>query len=108
MKMLSRQLLRTIKVNKNLSRSLSTSFNRFDIVKVPQMAESITEGTLKQWNKKLGEFVNQDEEVATIETDKIDVSVNAPQSGKITELFASEEDTVEVGADLFNFEPGEG
>lgn len=72
------------------------------------MAESITEGTLKQWNKKLGEFVSQDEEVATIETDKIDVSVNAPQSGKITELFASEEDTVEVGADLFNLEPGEG
>ena len=40
-------------------------------VKVPQMAESITEGTLKQWQKKLGEHVEQDEEVATIETDKV-------------------------------------
>ncbi|TIA81758.1 hypothetical protein E3P98_01802 [Wallemia ichthyophaga] len=88
-------------------RSLHTSTSLRDIVKVPQMAESITEGTLKQWNKKLGEFVSQDEEIATIETDKIDVSVNAPQSGKITELFASEEDTVEVGADLFNLQPGE-
>ncbi|EIM20161.1 CoA-dependent acyltransferase [Wallemia mellicola CBS 633.66] len=94
-------------IPKTQLRSLHTSASLRDIVKVPQMAESITEGTLKQWNKKLGEFVNQDEEVATIETDKIDVSVNAPQSGKITELFASEEDTVEVGADLFNLEAGE-
>ena len=89
-------------------RGLHTTTSLRDIVKVPQMAESITEGTLKQWNKKLGEYVAQDEEVATIETDKIDVSVNAPQAGKITELFASEEDTVEVGADLFNLEAGEG
>jgi 2-oxoglutarate dehydrogenase E2 component (dihydrolipoamide succinyltransferase) len=35
------------------------------------MAESITEGTLKQWNKAVGDFVNQDEEIATIETDKV-------------------------------------
>lgn len=42
-----------------------------ETVKVPQMAESISEGTLKQWNKKKGDFVNADEEVATIETDKV-------------------------------------
>ncbi|BFZ56782.1 2-oxoglutarate dehydrogenase complex E2 component [Savitreella phatthalungensis] len=77
-------------------------------VKVPQMAESLSEGTLKQWNKKVGDYVERDEEVATIETDKIDVSVNAPESGTITELLASEEDTVEVGQDLFKMEPGEG
>ena len=41
------------------------------IVKVPQMAESITEGTLKQWNKQVGDYVEQDEEIATIETDKV-------------------------------------
>jgi 2-oxoglutarate dehydrogenase E2 component (dihydrolipoamide succinyltransferase) len=41
------------------------------IVKVPQMAESITEGTLKQWSKKIGDYVEQDEEIATIETDKV-------------------------------------
>jgi 2-oxoglutarate dehydrogenase E2 component (dihydrolipoamide succinyltransferase) len=40
------------------------------IVKVPQMAESISEGTLKQWNKQIGDYVEQDEEIATIETDK--------------------------------------
>lgn len=72
------------------------------------MAESLSEGTLKQWTKQVGDFVERDEEVATIETDKIDISVNAPEAGKITEHLASEEDTVEVGQDLFKMEPGEG
>lgn len=72
------------------------------------MAESISEGTLKQWLKKTGDYVKVDEEVATIETDKIDVSVNAPKSGKIVEIMANEEDTVTVGQDLFKLEPGEG
>ncbi|KAF2121713.1 dihydrolipoyllysine-residue succinyltransferase component of 2-oxoglutarate dehydrogenase-like protein complex [Lophiotrema nucula] len=75
-------------------------------VKVPQMAESITEGTLKQWSKQVGDFVEQDEEIATIETDKIDVSVNAPEAGTIKEFLVSEEDTVTVGQDLVKLEPG--
>lgn len=78
-----------------------------ETVKVPEMAESISEGTLKQWLKKPGDFVKADEEVATIETDKIDVSVNAPKSGTITETLAEEEDTVTVGQDLFKLEPGD-
>lgn len=41
------------------------------VVQVPQMAESISEGTLKQWSKQIGDFVEQDEEIATIETDKV-------------------------------------
>lgn len=41
------------------------------VVKVPQMAESISEGTLKQFNKAIGDYVEQDEEIATIETDKV-------------------------------------
>ncbi|CAE6521210.1 unnamed protein product [Rhizoctonia solani] len=79
-----------------------------ETIKVPQMAESITEGTLKQWSKQVGDTVNQDDEIATIETDKIDVTVNAPISGKIVELLFNEEDTVTVGADMFRIEPGEG
>lgn len=43
-------------------------------VKVPQMAESISEGTLKQFTKQVGDFVEQDEEIATIETDKVRIS----------------------------------
>ncbi|KAI0049172.1 dihydrolipoamide succinyltransferase [Auriscalpium vulgare] len=84
----------------------STSLLKAETVKVPDMAESITEGTLKTWVKKVGDTVEADEEIATIETDKIDVSVNAPAAGKITELLANEEDTVTVGQELFRYEPG--
>ncbi|KAK4124221.1 dihydrolipoamide succinyltransferase [Parathielavia appendiculata] len=76
------------------------------IIKVPAMAESISEGTLKQWNKAVGDFVEQDEEIATIETDKIDVAVNAPEAGVIKEFLANEEDTVTVGQDLVRIELG--
>ncbi|KID92551.1 Dihydrolipoamide succinyltransferase [Metarhizium guizhouense ARSEF 977] len=76
------------------------------VVKVPQMAESISEGTLKQFSKSIGDFVEQDEEIATIETDKIDVAVNAPEAGTIKEFLVSEEDTVTVGQDLVRIELG--
>ncbi|KAI9707259.1 MAG: 2-oxoglutarate dehydrogenase complex E2 component [Candelina mexicana] len=72
------------------------------------MAESISEGTLKQWSKQIGDHVEQDEEIATIETDKIDVAVNAPQAGTIKEFLANEEDTVTVGQDLVKLELGGG
>lgn len=42
-----------------------------ETIKVPQMAESISEGTLKTWMKKVGDFVKADEEIASIETDKV-------------------------------------
>jgi len=70
------------------------------------MAESITEGTLKQFSKQIGDYVEQDEEIATIETDKIDVAVNAPEAGTIKEFLVNEEDTVTVGQDLLKMELG--
>ncbi|KAG8216809.1 hypothetical protein J3R82DRAFT_7060 [Butyriboletus roseoflavus] len=78
-----------------------------ETVKVPQMAESISEGTLRSWSKQVGDTVEADEEVATIETDKIDVTVNASVAGTIVELLAKEEDTVTVGQELFRIEAGE-
>jgi 2-oxoglutarate dehydrogenase E2 component (dihydrolipoamide succinyltransferase) len=69
------------------------------------MAESISEGTLRQFHKTIGDFVEQDEEIATIETDKIDVSVNSPSAGIIKEILAKEEDTVTVGQDIAVIEP---
>ena len=72
------------------------------------MAESISEGTLSSYTKQVGDFVEQDEEIASIETDKIDVSVNAPESGTITELLANEGDTVTVGQEIAKLEPGSG
>lgn len=60
------------------------------------MAESITEGTLSQFSKKIGDFVEKDEELATIETDKIDVSVNATQAGIVEQLLVAEGDVVTI------------
>lgn len=78
------------------------------MVTVPQMAESISEGTLSSFTKQVGDYVEQDEEIASIETDKIDVSVNAPQAGTLKELLVSEGDTVTVGQEIAKMEPGEG
>ncbi|KAI5958851.1 KGD2 [Candida theae] len=76
-------------------------------VKVPDMAESITEGTLAAFNKEVGDFVNLDETIATIETDKIDVEVNAPVSGTITKFLVDVEATVEVGQEIAEIEEGD-
>lgn len=70
------------------------------------MAESISEGTLKQFSKQVGDYVELDEEIATIETDKIDVAVNAPKAGVILEFLANEEDNVVVGQDLVKIDAG--
>lgn len=70
------------------------------------MAESISEGTLSSFTKQVGDHVEQDEEIASIETDKIDVSVNAPTAGVITEFLVGEGDTVTVGQDLAKIDAG--
>ncbi|RLV83334.1 Dihydrolipoyllysine-residue succinyltransferase [Meyerozyma sp. JA9] len=91
-----------------VSTPMGMSFKRFasQTVKVPEMAESITEGTLASYSKSVGDYVEQDETIATIETDKIDVEVNAPVSGTITELLVDVEATVEVGQELLKIEEG--
>lgn len=70
------------------------------------MAESITEGTLKGWSVKEGDYVEQDQELGSIETDKIDVAINSPTAGTVKKFLANEEDTVEVGQDLLVLELG--
>jgi 2-oxoglutarate dehydrogenase dihydrolipoamide succinyltransferase (E2 component) len=64
---------------------------------MPKMGESIMEGTVIEWKKKVGETVEQDETVLEIATDKVDSEVPAPISGTIVEILADEGDTVEVG-----------
>ncbi|KAJ2227708.1 hypothetical protein IWW45_006918 [Coemansia sp. RSA 485] len=85
---------------------LHTSDAKYKTIKVPHMADSITEGTLKSWAKQIGEQIEQDEEVASIETDKVDIPVNSPVAGVLRELLVNEEDTVVVGQDLFKIEEG--
>lgn len=71
------------------------------------MAESITEGTLASFNKQVGDYVAQDELLATIETDKIDVEVNAPVGGTVVELLVAEDDTVTVDQEIAKIEAGD-
>ncbi|MCM3760761.1 2-oxoglutarate dehydrogenase complex dihydrolipoyllysine-residue succinyltransferase [Alkalihalobacillus oceani] len=66
-------------------------------IKVPELAESITEGTIAQWLKQVGEQVNQGEYIAELETDKVNVEITAEHSGVITEFKKEPGDTVEVG-----------
>jgi pyruvate/2-oxoglutarate dehydrogenase complex dihydrolipoamide acyltransferase (E2) component len=67
-----------------------------DIV-MPKMGESIIEGTILKWLKKVGDKVERDEPLLEISTDKVDTEIPAPESGIITEILYNEGDTVEVG-----------
>jgi 2-oxoglutarate dehydrogenase E2 component (dihydrolipoamide succinyltransferase) len=70
-----------------------------DII-VPILGESLTEGTVANWLKSLGEAVGLDEPLLELETDKVTIEVNAPISGHLIEILASVGDEVEVGAVL--------
>ena len=75
---------------------------------VPEMGDSITEGTLLEYGKKVGDYVSLEEMVASVETDKVTVEVRAPAAGTITKLFASVDDTVVVGSDFMEIDVGVG
>ena len=75
-------------------------------VVVPTLGESITEATLGQWLKQPGEQVKADEPIASLETDKVAVEVNAPVAGVLGELVVSEGATVEVGAIIARINAG--
>ncbi|GAA3726143.1 dihydrolipoyllysine-residue succinyltransferase [Salinicoccus jeotgali] len=66
-------------------------------VKVPELAESITEGTIATWLKQKGDYVEKGENILELETDKVNVEVISEEAGTLTELKAEEGDTVEVG-----------
>ncbi len=64
---------------------------------MPKMGESITEGTIIKWLKNVGDVVEKDEIILEISTDKVDSEIPTPVAGKIVELLANENDTIEVG-----------
>ncbi|GAC1500333.1 MAG: multifunctional oxoglutarate decarboxylase/oxoglutarate dehydrogenase thiamine pyrophosphate-binding subunit/dihydrolipoyllysine-residue succinyltransferase subunit [Vulcanimicrobiaceae bacterium] len=69
-------------------------------VTLPEMGESVTEGSVVEWRKKVGDFVSQGDALVEITTDKVDVEVPAPADGVVRELLAAEGATVAVGAVL--------
>lgn len=66
-------------------------------VDMPQLGESIVEGTIVEWHKKVGDQVQEDEPLFTITTDKVDTDVPAPHAGTLVEILAKEDDVVGVG-----------
>ena len=67
-----------------------------DVV-MPKMGESITEGTILEWRKGVGDTIATDEILLEIGTDKVDAEIPTPNSGIITEILAEPNDVVEVG-----------
>jgi 2-oxoglutarate dehydrogenase E2 component (dihydrolipoamide succinyltransferase) len=65
-------------------------------VLMPQMGESITEGTITKWLKKVGDTVQRDEPIFEISTDKVDAEIPSPVAGTLTEIKAAEGSTVSV------------
>src|SRR2546429_5857692 len=68
---------------------------RVDVL-MPQMGESIAEGTLSKWLKKLGDEVKRDEPLFEISTDKVDAEIPAPSAGVLAEIKVQEGQTVPV------------
>lgn len=66
-------------------------------IKIPELAESITEGTISEWLVKKGDKVEKGDAVLELETDKVNVEVNTDYAGVITEIIHEEGDDVEVG-----------
>jgi len=63
-------------------------------VKVPTMGDSISEGTVHELLKKPGDYVQADEIIATVETDKVQVDIRSPRAGVIEKYFAAAGETV--------------
>ncbi|GLW10575.1 hypothetical protein Misp01_57030 [Microtetraspora sp. NBRC 13810] len=69
-------------------------------VTMPQLGESVTEGTVTRWLKKEGERVEADEPLLEVSTDKVDTEIPSPTGGVLTKIVVAEDETVEVGAEL--------
>src|SRR6188768_4007810 len=69
-------------------------------VNLPALGESVTEGTVTRWLKKVGDQVAVDEPLLEVSTDKVDTEIPSPVAGTLLEIKANEDDTVEVGAVL--------
>src|ERR1700730_16270603 len=76
-------------------------------VVMPQLGESVTEGTVTRWLKKEGEHVTADEPLLEVSTDKVDTEIPSPASGILRGIAVDEDETVAVGAQLAVIEDSE-
>jgi pyruvate/2-oxoglutarate dehydrogenase complex dihydrolipoamide acyltransferase (E2) component len=73
---------------------------------MPQMGVSVAEGTVAEWRKQPGDWVEADEPICVISTDKIDTDVPAPAAGRVVEILVPEGETVDVGTVLARIDTG--
>ncbi len=87
----------TASSNSENSLHSANSVNSTEVV-MPQMGESITEGTVSKWLKSVGDKIEKDEPLLEISTDKVDAEVPSPAAGTLLEIRVNEGETVEVGS----------
>tara|TARA_B100001057_G_scaffold291536_1_gene291566 strand:+ start:13721 stop:15001 length:1281 start_codon:yes stop_codon:yes gene_type:complete len=75
-----------------------------NIITMPQLGETVTEGTILRWLVKVGDEVKEDDPILEISTDKVDTEVPSPFNGKVTSLLVEEGETVEVGSSLLELD----
>src|SRR3954468_3683208 len=69
-------------------------------VAMPKMGISVSEGTILEWRKEPGDWVEADETLADVTTDKVDVEIPSPAAGRLARIVVEAGDTVEVGATI--------
>ncbi|WP_325096971.1 biotin/lipoyl-containing protein, partial [Nocardiopsis alborubida] len=67
---------------------------------MPALGESVTEGTVTQWLKNVGDTVEVDEPLLEVSTDKVDTEIPSPVAGVLTKILVDEDETVEIGAEI--------
>ena len=75
-------------------------------IKMPQLGESVTEGTVDKWLKNEGDFVKRDEPLVEVVTDKVNAEIPSPFEGKLVKITAASGETVRVGAVIAQIEVG--
>src|SRR6476646_898465 len=73
-------------------------------IKMPQLGESVTEGTVEKWLKSEGDFVKRDEPIVEVVTDKVNAEIPSPFEGKLVKIAVTEGETVRVGAVIAQIE----
>jgi len=84
-------------IGKNIFQDNTESLEGIIEIAMPKMGESVMEGTIIKWYKKIGDLVKTDETLFEISTDKVDTEIPSPEEGTLTEILVAEQQTVEVG-----------
>jgi len=96
-----------IPIESKVVKQTTSSENTIDI-EMPKMGESVMEGTIIKWYKKVGDKIGKDETIFEISTDKVDTEIPSPVDGTLAEILIGEQETVAVGTLVAKIATGEG